>query len=360
MSILARMLIKMVLVRFLAIIVGISLFVLTLEVVTYAKEITALQPDDPQMIVRYLFMRMPATLATFLPMSLLLAMLLTITSLSLRSETVAIWATGISPGRVVMMLWPIIIGCGALNFLLLDRGVPFAAPILRQWAIADYGKKQLNVGEDDPIWLRNGMDVLRAKQASSDSSQLKDVLVFRRDANGLLIEQIAARSGEKLDSGWLLKGATRFGVDGNPPVTLSEIKYEGLVRPAAAGLRSGDPEEMGIDELDYFISNSGFGIRPTYVYTTWWHKRLSSLLTAFVVVALCLPFAASFRRGGGLGVLFAAGVGLGFLYFIFDGIFLSLGVLGFVPPWLASWVPNMAFGALAILLLLRRERLAAR
>ncbi len=360
MSILTRMLISMVLVRFLAIVLGISIFVLTLEVVTYANEIAALAPDDPQIVLRYLMMRMPLTLATFLPMSLLLALLLTITSLSLRSETVAIWAAGISPGRVVIMLLPISISLGILQFALLDRGVPFAAPKLRQWAIADYGKKQLNFGENDPIWLRNGLDVIRAKQAASDLSKLTDVLVFKRDPDGLLIEQIAAKSGEKKDSGWLLRNATRFGISGEAPVSFPELKYEGLVRPASAGLRSGDPEEMGIDALDYFIANNGFGIRPTHVYSTWWHKRLSSLATAFVIVALCLPFAANFRRGGGLGALFAAGVGLGFLYFIVDGIFLSLGVLGFIAPWLASWAPNMAFGALAAVLLLRRERLAVR
>ncbi len=360
MSILSRMIIKMVLVRFVAILIGISLFVLTLELVTYANEIIALEPGKPQIMLHYLAMRLPATLATFLPMSLLLALLLTLTGLSQRNETVAIWSVGISPVRVVVMLLPVIIAGGVLNFLLLDRGVPYAAPILRDWAIADYGKKQLTIGENDPIWLRNGLDVIRAKQATADSSQLHDVLVFRRDKEGLLLEQISAKSGEKTDGGWLLKNVVRFGVSGEPPQAMTEYKYDGLARPAAAGLRSGDPEEMGIDELQYFISNNGFGIRPGYVYETWWHKRLSSLATAFVIVALCLPFAASFRRGGGLGALFAAGVGLGFLYFIFDGIFLSLGVLGFVPPWLASWAPNMAFGSLAILLLLRAERLAAK
>ncbi len=359
MSILSRMLCKMILVRFLAILIGISLFVLTLELVTNANEIVALTPGKLQIMLHYLAMRMPATLATFLPMSLLLSLLLTLTGLSQRNETVAIWAAGISPGRVVIMLLPLIFGGGILNFLLLDRGVPFAAPTLRGWAIADYGKKLLNVGENDPIWLRNGLDVIRAKQASADSSHLSDVLVFLRDKDGLLTEQISAKSGEKAESGWLLKDVVRFGVSGDPSQALAEYKYEGLVRPAAAGLRSGDPEEMGIEELQYFIANKGFGIRPPHVYQTWWHKRLSSLATAFVIVALCLPFAAHFRRGGGLGSLFAAGVGLGFLYFIFDGIFLSLGVLGFVPPWLASWAPNMAFGTLAILLLLRGERLAA-
>ena len=74
------------------------------------------------------------------------------------------------------------------------------------------------------------------------------------------------------------------------------------MRPAAAGARSGDPEEMSLADLDYFIDNSGFGIRPAWVYETWWHKRLSLFFSALVMIAICIPLAVRFRRGGGIGV----------------------------------------------------------
>jgi lipopolysaccharide export system permease protein len=360
MSIIGQMIVKMVGLRFLGIIFGVSLFVLTLEVVTYASDITALEPDSSTVVIRYIMMRMPATLATFLPMSLLLAMLLTLTSLSLRNETVALWATGLSPAQLVVMLAPVFLACGLFHFLLLNSGVPVAAPTLREWGIADYGKKRLNVSESDPIWLRNDLDIIRALKASPDSRELEHPVIFRRDKTGLLTEFIEAASATRVGDDWKLTDVTRYSVDGQPAQKLATFNYAGAIRPAMAGSRSGDPEEMSLTELNYFIANKGFGIRPAHVYQTWWHKRISSLATALIIVALCVPFAANFRRGGGLGGLFAAGVGLGFVYFICDGISLSLGVMGFLVPWLASWLPNMAFGALAILLLLRGERIVAR
>ena len=51
-----------------------------------------------------------------------------------------------------------------------------------------------------------------------------------------------------------------------------------------------------------------------------------------------------------------AGVGLGFLFFVADGISVTLGELGFVTPWFAAWFPVIGFVALAASLTLRAER----
>ena len=75
------------------------------------------------------------------------------------------------------------------------------------------------------------------------------------------------------------------------------------MRAAQAGSRSGDPEEMNLSDLSYFIDNDGFGIRPAYVYQTWWHKRISLVFVSLVMIALVVPLATRFRRGGGLQAL---------------------------------------------------------
>jgi lipopolysaccharide export system permease protein len=141
------------------------------------------------------------------------------------------------------------------------------------------------------------------------------------------------------------------------PQKFAELGYHNAMRPAAAGSRSGDPEEMTMSDLSYFISNSGFGIRPAYVYKTWWHKHLTPFGASIIMIMLCVPLASRFRRGGGLGYLFAAGVGLGFVYFVTDGIMLSLGEMGIVAPWIAAWFSVVMFGLVSALMLLRTERI---
>jgi len=356
MKIIGWMLTRMILIRFIFVLFGISIFVITLDVVTYAKEILALDNGSPAIVFSYFLMRAPGTLSTFLPISVLLALLLVLMELSYRNEMPAIWSAGISPFRLVLMLLPFALMAGGLNFLLNDRAVPGAAPILREWGIGDYGEKKLKVGgERDPIWMRAGRDILRAGSANAQATELQDVIIFRRDEAGLLREQIMAKRAVLNQDRWHLSNVLVYYRDNLPPNRLDQMIYSGSFRPAAAGARSGDPEEMSMSDLGYFIENSGFGIRPTWVYQTWWHKRLTLFVTALAMVALCIPLAVRFRRGGGIGLMFAVGIGLGFLFFIVDGISLTMGELGFVTPWFAAWAPVLGLAAVAGVISFRTE-----
>jgi lipopolysaccharide export system permease protein len=352
----ARMVARMIVMRFIPILLGISLFVLTLEIVAYAKEILTLSDSGILMIAKYIAYRAPATLATFLPISLLLALLLAITELSYRNEITAMWSIGMSPLRLIAMLIPLALLIGLMHFAVVDRLVPAAAPTLRAWGIADYGEKKLSIGERDPIWLRSGNDIMRAATANRDSSRLTDVTIFRRDAKGILLEQIFAASASLGPQGWTLQNTIVYGRDTAPPKRSTQLTYNGSMRAASAGSRSGDPEEMTLGDLSYFIANNGFGIRPTHVYQTWWHKRVSTIFVSTIMLALVIPLAARFRRGGGLGLLFAFGVGMGFAFFILDGIATSIGELGVVFPWLAAWLPILVFGCVSLFLLSKSER----
>lgn len=356
MNLLIRMLSRMILIRFLGVLFGITFFVLSMEIVAYTKEILALDPISYIAVGKYMFVRSASFLATFLPLSLLLAMLVTISELSYRNELTAIWSIGISPMRLVLMLLPVALIASALHFALSDRALPAAATVLKEWGIGDYQAKKRQLNSNDPIWMRAGNDILRANSVSSDGKILKDVIIFRRNSDGLLTNQINAKSAQLKDNKWALLDVVDYVNGVTQPARIEIMIYPGALKPAAFGARSGDPEEMTSTALSYYISNDGFGIRPVWVYQTWWHKRFTLLLIPLVMIALCVPLATKYRRGGGIGVLFAIGVSLGFLFFMLDGVSVTLGELGFVPPWLAAWTPVLAFSALAINMGLRTEK----
>jgi lipopolysaccharide export system permease protein len=349
------MLIRMVAIRYLAILLGISIFVLSLDVLTNAKDIQALRPGASRIVLDYMLHRAPSVISNYMGISILLAMLLSLTELSYRNEMVAVWAAGLSPSRILLMLLPLAFVAGGLQFVLSDSAIPATSPQLRDWGVGDYGADKLKVGEKDPIWMRAGPDILRAGSANADSTRLEDVIIFRRDGTGLLREQIYAARAELSGGRWTLTDVLVYYRDNLQPSRLATLVYSGAMKPAQAGARSGAPEDMSLAELSYFIENQGFGIRPVWVYETWAHKRVSLFFSSLLMMALCIPLATRFRRGGGLGTLFAVGVGMGFLYFIVDGISLTMGELGFVTPWLAAWFPLAAFGSLAAVLTFRAE-----
>ena len=168
MKIVTWMLIRIIATRYIGILLGISLFVLSLELIANIKDIQALRPGSSSIMFEYLFLRAPAVLANFMPISMLLAMLLALTELSYRNEMVALWSSGLSPARLIVLLLPLAFLAGGLQFVLSDSAIPATTPQLRDWGIGDYGREKLKVGEKDPIWMRAGPDILRAGSANAE------------------------------------------------------------------------------------------------------------------------------------------------------------------------------------------------
>ncbi len=355
MSRIARFLTSMIFIRFMTILVSISIFVITLESVAFIGDILALNPSPVQALLRYALFRSPAVLAVFLPMSMLLALLLTITELTYRNEMTAIFAAGISPLRIIIMLLPLAVFVGGFHFILLDRLISAVTPTLKIWGIGDYAKNKVNVDSKDPIWIRSGADIMRVSKVSQDGKQLEDVIIFRRSDDGRLKEQIYADSATQEDGRWRLQKVVVYYNGTQVPNRLDSLIYDGKMQAAGAN-RSSDPEDMTLGELDSFIVNQGYGLRPIYVYQTNWHKRLTALVISLLMIMLCVPMAARFRRGGGLGYLFVVGVALGFLFFISDGISTTMGELGIVAPWLAAWAPILIFTTIGLSFVARTER----
>ena len=354
----AWMLTRMVTYRFLAILSGIVIFVTTLDVTVNVDDILRVNDGQWWGIPYYALLLLPSTASTFLPIAVLLALLLTLMELSYRSEMTAIWATGISPVGLIAMLVPVGLLLGSINFGINDMAVPKTVPTLYKWGIGDYRNKQLNISDKDPIWMRAGNDILRAVNYNPQATVLHDVIIFRRNAAGQLTEQDFAESARQVGGRWVLHNVVVYYQENLPPNRIDTLIYSGNLKPAATGARSGDPREMTINDLSYFIDNSGFGIRPAHVYETWWHKRMAMFFSACLMVAICVPLAARFRRGGGIGILFFFGVALGFVFFIIDGISLTMGELGLLPPWMAGWLPLMIYSGIAATMVLKVESLA--
>jgi lipopolysaccharide export system permease protein len=54
--------------------------------------------------------------------------------------------------------------------------------------------------------------------------------------------------------------------------------------------------------------------------------------------------------------MFMVAMGMGFIYFLVDGVSMSAGELGLLTPLIAAWLPNFAFALIAAMLVFRTER----
>ncbi|MDB6066858.1 MAG: Permease YjgP/YjgQ family protein [Pedosphaera sp.] len=89
----------------------------------------------------------------------------------------------------------------------------------------------------------------------------------------------------------------------------------------------------------------------------WWlltqlHGRLAAPWTCLVVVLIAIPFgAASGRRNVFVGV--ASSIVICFVYFVLLKLGLALGTGGYVPAWIAAWLPNLTFSIAGAWMMLR-------
>lgn len=117
-----------------------------------------------------------------------------------------------------------------------------------------------------------------------------------------------------------------------------------------------DAERLTLPEArDYVRSLERAGVtergRPAVAY----HTKVAYPFANLVLVLLAVPMA-SRRRRGGQAVQLALGLGVAFLYLAFQQTVAPFGYVQAIPPWLAAWLPHLAFAVVAALLLWRADR----
>ncbi len=324
--------------RFLLILLGVTAMVLTLDLFIYGEEVAASRPGDPYALLTYAALSTPGIISKFYSLVVLLAILLALTELSRHNELIVIWSAGASQIQIFFALAPLALLLGLGHFLIDDQMAPRTSAVLFEWGVGKFSSARYQRDLDAPVWMKSGSDIVRAGQQDENTDVLKDIIIFRRAKDGRLTEQIEARRAQRQNDHWQLQEVRIYSGENGEVIQMPDMVYYGSLRSAISGRDKGDPGEMSLSQLFYFSQNAGFGVRPAYVYETWAHKRLTTLLTGLLALLIAIPIAHSFRRGGGFGILFLFGIAIGFAYFIYAGVTLALGQGGILPPLMAGWL----------------------
>ena len=115
-------------------------------------------------------------------------------------------------------------------------------------------------------------------------------------------------------------------------------------------------ETLSLGKLNAFIKKEkARGSSNINVYLVVLYKKYSVPVSAFILTIIAVAVSAMKRRGG-MGTNLAIGIALAFAFVFFDKIFGVLAEKSSIPPMLAVWLPNIAFGILALYLLRNAKR----
>jgi lipopolysaccharide export system permease protein len=329
-------------------------------------------------IAQYYLVQAPEILVVILPVTLLLALLYSLTNHARHNEITAARVAGVSLWRLVLPYMGvgllISLASLALNELCVPNSADAAKRILARRLGPGSGVPK--PGEAAGLPLRNeraGRDWFIGLYKTATGEMINPTVGWYEPDGSHF--QLVARRAARLNGVWTFYDAQEFKRDmrtnmpsvpilqtnllampefsETPEQIKSEIKIgSSLALPGNAKTKKSD---MSIAEIrDYLrLHPNPSPSSRSWLYTKL-HGRLAAPWTCVVVVLIAIPFGAvSGRRNVFMGV--AGSIVICFVYFVLQQLALALGTGGYLEPWLAGWLPNLSF-ALAGLALTARIR----
>lgn len=316
----------------------------------------------------------PGVLAYAFPMSSLLACLLSFGRLSADSEVVALKAGGISLYRMALpgLVMTAVLSCVA--FYLLDDIAPEANyrahNLVARQLINESGQMQnLKVQEVAP----DGTDrIVLARNFEVEKGVLGQLTILFYRGNVrirvMYADDAVWQRGADSKEGWVMHKVKTQDLDANQNVTYDTFS-EAMAAPIAStpaqlAVRPRGRDEltrrMLVDKIKYerymadVVENKGYG--KVWSYTVEYYSRVAIPFSCLVFGLFGIPLGLQPHRtsksiGLGLSIIFI------FIYYLLMTVSRSLGENGVIIPFVAAWLPNMLFGVVGIVLLVRAGRI---
>jgi len=347
---------RLFIVRTFAILFMLVIILQSLALLSESGKILAVAGNGQAEILRYVSLRAPQIVSTFIPYSVLLGTIITLSTLNQNSEVIAMKGAGLSAHQVLAPLIVASLGVAMLSFAFNERVVSRATATLSQWQNVDYGPLPIDRGDRANVWVRDGEDLIEVGQVRGrgEAVQLSKVSLYDRDGR-VLKTILSAPAGRREGKGWRISPVTKFDVaTGRQTHIPSALIGEG-VRPDQLALANVDADGLSFFALRSVISDLKDAGRPTKALEgSLWHK-LSGPLSSMLMPLLGAVAAFGLARSGMLFVRAVIGMALGFTYFVSDSFALAMGNLGAYPPFLAAWAPFLLFLLIGEAVLIRSE-----
>ncbi|HSU57522.1 MAG TPA: LptF/LptG family permease [Candidatus Dormibacteraeota bacterium] len=331
-----------------------------------------LHPGD---IVDYYLVSLPSVLAMIAPMALLLALLYALTNHARNHELTAMRAAGISLWRLCAPYFVVGTIASVALFALNEFCVPDSAESAERILARRLPRPP---GAPGPDQVRN-LGFVNAGEGrkwqiglyNTTTGEMAGVNVHWSQSDGSTRWLQADRGirtnevwtffnvleyNERPETNTLLTPIMRTNVlvarqfSETPDEIKSEIKLANSFSIPGKTLRSAD---FSIAEILNYLRFHPKPAKPdARRLFTKLHERLAEPWTCLVVVLIAIPFgAASGRRNVYVGV--ASSILICVIYYILQQFSLWGGTMGWPPPWLAAWLPNMLFAFVGLLMTAR-------
>lgn len=302
--------------------------------------------------------RVPMIVLQTVPFVALFAAMATLISLNRKYELVIARSAGISAWQ--FLLPPCL---GAFLFGVVAVGIlnPIAA---RGFSQAEMLETEIRSSSSNEVsafaapWIRQKTQdtdtIIGARAVLNQGLELADVVFFDLDKDGNIVLRRDAQRAYLRDGYWELRGVRRLR-EGDKVERLEEDRVPTNLKPEFVQERLARPETIPFFELPSKIEVArSFGLRAN-AFAMQFHSLLAlpMLLVAMTLIAATVSM--RFARMGQSATMILGGVMAGFLLYVVSVLVRAFGNAGFVPPFVAAWLPVVIALFFGVTFLLYKE-----
>ena len=354
---LAFYMVRLFLTRSIAVLFALVLILMTLDLLGESGKILAVPGNGDAQLWHYVALRIPLLISRFLPFSVLLGALIAFVGLNQHSEVVAMKAAGLSAHQILAPLVVASIVISMALFAFNETVVVKSARVVTAWSDNDYKPVPPDSGVLSNVWLLDGEDLVRAGLVVGRPPSLHAQRVSIFDRGGGVLQRViqADRATPLPGNRWLLNNVRTYDANMNMVRrSPSMVAMDGITQNQLT-LAKVNPDELDYWTLKERIRELEAAGRPADEARAGLAHKISGPLSTLLMPLLAAVAAFGLARSGQVMVRAAAGMALGFAYFVADNFSLAMGNAGAYPPLIAAWAPFLLFLLIGETVLVRTE-----
>jgi lipopolysaccharide export system permease protein len=302
-------------------------------------------------VLRFYLMMVPASLTYIMPVSLLLAVLWSLSGLTKNNELTAMRACGVSMGRLMAPLAAVGLVAALMVTAVNETVGSYAAYWTRQFVRAQLREDKMGVYVYGPLAYHNQTSrrTWMIHRYNTLTHEMQNVEVIQHDARGMDAYKILAPRATRIDGRWWFEDLKHQVYDefghprGAPRSEALREMAEMTELPEDFANEVKEPEFLSAAELIKFIRTHPQMSRDAVQrFMVDFHSRLALPWGCLIAVLFGIPFGNMTGRKGAL-----RGVLLCVLMFFSSWVLVSIGLWagkkGFLAPWIAGWGPILVY-----------------
>jgi lipopolysaccharide export system permease protein len=305
--------------------------------------------------VEYFLLKLPLIVQQGIPMGVLMGTLITLGLIGRNNELMALKASGVSPGSLVVPIILVALLLSMIDFALAEYVVPLTSSRCNYiWNTEVHHRSVPGGFTQEKLWYKSDQIVYNIRVLHPERQLLEGVTVYFFDDNFSLQRRLDARRAKWDGKSWIFSEGVMLNRDTSGGFSMKQfdqLPLELKERVEDFQHLEKAPEEMTIVELSRYVKEIKSEGYDATRYQVDFHAKIAFPITSVVMALLGIGVALYQGKRGGIAIGVAASVALAFVYMILFQFLLSLGYSGNLQPFLAAWTPNLFFAMVGTFLL---------